>query len=152
MKPLTRGEKAFRDDLFDAVLHHMESLHDNQWITTHSYDITMQGLHFDKSDPESAATGRSANSIAASTVDPSKIGAGGLGHSVSIMGRKIAIGNSGPLMIAIEDFVPQEAGDLEFRRGDTLEHVSDVDANWAKGKINGREGLYPKAFVKKRDV
>ncbi|KAI9339305.1 hypothetical protein BDR26DRAFT_387823 [Obelidium mucronatum] len=112
----------------------------------------MQGLLFDKADAEGAAMGRAPASIGAATVDASKLGAGGLGHSVSVFGRKISIGNSGALMIATEDFQAQQAGDLEFRRGETIEYLSDVDANWARGKCNGREGIYPKSFVQKRET
>ncbi|KAJ3030472.1 UNVERIFIED_CONTAM: hypothetical protein HDU68_008888 [Siphonaria sp. JEL0065] len=111
----------------------------------------MQGLLFDKADAEGAAMGRAPASIAAATVDVGKLGAGGQGHSVSVFGRKISIGNSGILYIATEDFQAQQAGDLEFRRGDNVEFLADVDANWARGKCNGREGVYPKAFVQKRE-
>ncbi|KAJ3122335.1 hypothetical protein HK100_012035 [Physocladia obscura] len=190
-KELTRGEKAYRDDLFDSIVRNLESLHNNQWITTHSFgehrrsfgwltnqsnehyvcakhnsdavtnreknnlkpwhilrldidkDMLMQALLYDKSDLEGASSGRDPRSIAAvpAGIDASRIGGGGQGHSVSLMGRKISIGNSGPLYMAIEDFRAQTADDLDFRK---------VDNNWARGKINGREGLYPKSFVQKR--
>ncbi|KAJ3391378.1 hypothetical protein HDU84_006123 [Entophlyctis sp. JEL0112] len=123
---LSRGEKAFRDDMFDTIVRHLESLHTNQWITTYSFDILVQALLFDRTDPEGAARGRDVRAIAAPTVDPSRLGGGGQGHSISVMGRKLTVGNSGPLYTAIEDFVAQQPGDLEFQRGDTIEYIGDA--------------------------
>ncbi|KAJ3355853.1 hypothetical protein HDU83_002501 [Entophlyctis luteolus] len=136
------------------------------------HDILVQALLFDRTDPEGAARGRDVRAIAAPTVDPSRLGGGGQGHSISVMGRKLTVGNSGPLYTAIEDFVAQQPGDLEFQRGDTIEYIGDgnlslylqyqsiligtvlflleVDTNWGRGRINGREGIFPRSFVQKR--
>ncbi|KAJ3074140.1 hypothetical protein HDU98_011989 [Podochytrium sp. JEL0797] len=127
--PLSRGEKAYRDDLFDNIVHHLESLHANQWITTRSFDIMIQALLFDKTDPEGAAQGRNAAAAAAvpEGIDPSKLGVGGQGHSISVGGRKISIGNNGAQLVAVETFQAQQQGDLDFRRGDIIEHVADSE-------------------------
>ncbi|KAJ3037326.1 hypothetical protein BCR33DRAFT_712509 [Rhizoclosmatium globosum] len=107
----------------------------------------VQGVLYDKSDPEGAKQGRDPASIAAAPVDSTKLGGGGQGHGVNVFGRKISIGNSTTYLVAIEDFTAQQPGDLDFRRGDTIEHLSDVDENWARGRVNGQEGIFPKSFA-----
>ncbi|XP_046855317.1 growth factor receptor-bound protein 2-like [Xenia sp. Carnegie-2017] len=44
---------------------------------------------------------------------------------------------------ALFDFVPQEEGELAFKRGDMIEVIEKEDPNWWKGKLNSNEGLFP---------
>jgi growth factor receptor-binding protein 2 len=45
------------------------------------------------------------------------------------------------------DFTPQEEGELAFRRGDVITVTNRTDANWWRGEIGTREGLFPAAYV-----
>lgn len=47
---------------------------------------------------------------------------------------------------AFESDVP---GDLTFAEGVCIEVLEEVDANWWKGRIGSRIGIFPKTFVKK---
>ncbi|XP_071953295.1 growth factor receptor-bound protein 2-like [Antedon mediterranea] len=47
------------------------------------------------------------------------------------------------------DFIPQEDGELSFSMGDIIEVLDDSDSNWWKGKLGGREGMFPTPYVSK---
>merc|ERR1712138_224983 len=49
---------------------------------------------------------------------------------------------------AMYNFDPEEAGELEFRKGDVITVVDDSDPSWWKGQCNGRTGLFPATYVK----
>jgi len=48
---------------------------------------------------------------------------------------------------AIYDFTPQEAGELEFKRGDVITVTDRSDQNWWHGEIASRKGLFPATYV-----
>eukprot|EP00049_Salpingoeca_infusionum_P001804 m.51062 g.51062 ORF g.51062 m.51062 type:complete len:259 (+) comp11214_c0_seq1:221-997(+) len=54
----------------------------------------------------------------------------------------------GKTVIGQYDFAPQEAGELPFKKGDTIIVVDDSDPNWWKGTCNGQTGLFPSNYVK----
>ncbi|KAJ3161680.1 ESCRT-0 subunit protein hse1 [Geranomyces michiganensis] len=53
-------------------------------------------------------------------------------------------------VIAIEDHVPSEEGDLAFSKGDIVTVIDDVDENWYRGSFRGQSGIFPKSFVQAR--
>lgn len=50
---------------------------------------------------------------------------------------------------AVSDFESKEVGDLNFRQGDIISVMEEVDSNWYEGEMLGRRGIFPKSFVKK---
>ena len=48
------------------------------------------------------------------------------------------------------DFTPQDANELELRKGDTVTKDEVVDIHWCRGKNKrtGLKGLYPANYVK----
>jgi len=51
------------------------------------------------------------------------------------------------LVQAMYDFSPQEAGELEFRRGDIITVIDKSDQNWWEGEIGSRRGYFPATYV-----
>ncbi|XP_078397388.1 SH3 domain-containing protein 19 isoform X2 [Cetorhinus maximus] len=48
---------------------------------------------------------------------------------------------------ALYDFKAEAADDLPFKRGDRILITEQLDSEWCKGKLNGREGTFPTVFV-----
>ncbi|XP_037037870.1 growth factor receptor-bound protein 2 isoform X1 [Bradysia coprophila] len=51
------------------------------------------------------------------------------------------------LVQALYDFVPQESGELDFRRGDVITVTDRSDEHWWNGEIGNRKGLFPATYV-----
>ncbi|XP_050041946.1 dynamin-binding protein-like [Dermacentor andersoni] len=51
------------------------------------------------------------------------------------------------LFAAIADFSSDVPGDLTFRCGDLIIGLAAVDANWWRGQLDGREGIFPLSHV-----
>jgi len=51
------------------------------------------------------------------------------------------------LVRAMYDFQPQEAGELEFRRGEVITVIDRADPNWWEGEIGPRRGYFPSTYV-----
>lgn len=49
--------------------------------------------------------------------------------------------------VALFDFPGQTAEDLSFHRGALIQVMEHIDGEWRRGKLEGREGLYPAAFT-----
>ncbi|KAG7485395.1 SH3 domain-containing 19-like [Solea senegalensis] len=49
--------------------------------------------------------------------------------------------------VALFDFPGQAADDLSFHKGALILVTEHVDAEWRRGRLEGREGLYPAAFT-----
>ncbi|KAM9834091.1 uncharacterized protein ACBT44_009983 isoform 2-T2 [Syngnathus typhle] len=49
--------------------------------------------------------------------------------------------------VALFDFPGQTAEDLPFHKGAYIQVTEHVDAEWRRGRLDGREGLYPAAFT-----
>ena len=45
------------------------------------------------------------------------------------------------------DYMDGEADDLKFDVGETIEILEKIDANWWRGRIGGRTGMFPSAYV-----
>ena len=52
------------------------------------------------------------------------------------------------MVVAHYDFTPQEANELEFRRGDILRIVDkESSSQWWTAELRGRQGLIPATYV-----
>ncbi|XP_023148541.1 SH3 domain-containing protein 19 isoform X2 [Amphiprion ocellaris] len=49
--------------------------------------------------------------------------------------------------VALFEFPGQTAEDLSFQKGALIQVMEHVDAEWCRGRLEGREGLYPAAFT-----
>ena len=45
------------------------------------------------------------------------------------------------------DFKSESDEELGFRKGDEVEILEELDENWWKGRLDGREGLFPATYV-----
>ncbi|XP_056418791.1 SH3 domain-containing protein 19 isoform X2 [Hyla sarda] len=54
---------------------------------------------------------------------------------------------SGEWYEALYDFTAESEDDLPFRKGDKILIIERLDSEWYKGRMNGREGILPAAFV-----
>ncbi|XP_052320665.1 SH3 domain-containing protein 19 isoform X4 [Oncorhynchus keta] len=62
--------------------------------------------------------------------------------------KPIQSGSSGvEWAVALYDFVGQAEEELSFQQGDRILVTQHVDAEWCSGRLNGREGFFPTAFV-----
>lgn len=52
-----------------------------------------------------------------------------------------------PCAKALYDYVPQEPGDLGFKKGDIIILKKRVDANWYHGEKNTSQGFFPASYV-----
>ena len=50
---------------------------------------------------------------------------------------------------ALFDFVPSEAGELQFRKGDIIAVLESVYKDWWKGSLKGQTGIFPLNYVEK---
>lgn len=50
---------------------------------------------------------------------------------------------------ALFDFVPSEAGELQFRKGDVIAVIESVYKDWWKGSLRGQTGIFPLNYVEK---
>ncbi|XP_062372575.1 SH3 domain-containing protein 19 isoform X2 [Sardina pilchardus] len=48
---------------------------------------------------------------------------------------------------ALYDFTAETDDDLPFQQGDRILVTAHLDEEWCSGRVNGREGVFPKAFV-----
>ncbi|XP_057710437.1 SH3 domain-containing protein 19-like isoform X2 [Corythoichthys intestinalis] len=49
--------------------------------------------------------------------------------------------------LALFDFAGQTAEDLSFHKGAHIQVIEHVDSEWRRGRLAGKEGLYPVAFT-----
>ncbi|KAK3099484.1 hypothetical protein FSP39_005124 [Pinctada imbricata] len=56
------------------------------------------------------------------------------------------------LCVALYDFQSNDPGDLNFVTGDKIEIIEKLGDEWLKGKLNGKEGIFPSNFVKIEEV
>lgn len=49
--------------------------------------------------------------------------------------------------MALYDYSGNSEDDLSFQQGDRILISQHIDAEWSRGQLNGREGMFPRAFV-----
>ncbi|KAE8630196.1 hypothetical protein XENTR_v10000729 [Xenopus tropicalis] len=54
---------------------------------------------------------------------------------------------SGEWAEALYDFHGEAEEDLPFKKGDKIQVIERLDTEWYKGRLNGRDGILPSAFV-----
>ncbi|XP_060102632.1 SH3 domain-containing protein 19 isoform X2 [Heteronotia binoei] len=55
--------------------------------------------------------------------------------------------HSGEWCDALHDFTAETNEDLAFKRGDHILILEHVDSEWYRGRLNGKEGIFPAIFV-----
>ncbi|XP_076995937.1 SH3 domain-containing protein 19 isoform X3 [Tamandua tetradactyla] len=55
---------------------------------------------------------------------------------------------SGEWCEALHSFAAETSEDLSFQRGDRILLLERLDADWYKGRLRGREGIFPAVFVR----
>ncbi|XP_055080505.1 SH3 domain-containing protein 19-like isoform X3 [Periophthalmus magnuspinnatus] len=50
-------------------------------------------------------------------------------------------------VVALYDFSGNTEGDLSFETGDQILVIQHLDSDWSCGRLHGREGIFPRAFV-----
>ncbi|NXU10178.1 SH319 protein, partial [Pardalotus punctatus] len=48
---------------------------------------------------------------------------------------------------ALHDFTAETKDDLSFKKGDYIQVLEQVDSEWYRGRLNGKEGIFPAVFV-----
>ncbi|NWS11222.1 SH319 protein, partial [Pachyramphus minor] len=48
---------------------------------------------------------------------------------------------------ALHDFTAETKDDLSFKKGDCIQILEQVDLEWYRGRLNGKEGIFPAVFV-----
>ncbi|RKO87580.1 SH3 domain-containing protein [Blyttiomyces helicus] len=123
-----------------------------------SVDTVVQQLSFEKTNPVAAREGQNAAGsavgvpIAHIEEDPSVMQLGPF-RLKKAGAESSGGGGATPILkqvVAVSDFGPGEPGDLEFRVGDVIDIIQDVDANWYRGRLHGQEGILPKTYVEAR--
>nr|XP_008110187.1 PREDICTED: SH3 domain-containing protein 19 isoform X2 [Anolis carolinensis] len=56
-------------------------------------------------------------------------------------------GQAGEWCDALHDFTAETQEDLSFRKGDRILILDRLDSEWCRGRLNGKEGIFPAAFV-----
>ncbi|NWI85849.1 SH319 protein, partial [Pitta sordida] len=49
--------------------------------------------------------------------------------------------------VALHDFTAETKDDLSFKKGDYIQILEQVDFEWYRGRLNGKEGIFPAVFV-----
>ncbi|XP_071957132.1 dynamin-binding protein-like isoform X2 [Antedon mediterranea] len=62
-------------------------------------------------------------------------------------GDSTEVYQTGEFVVAVEQFAADADGDLGFNKGEVIEIIAQVDENWLRGSIDGKEGIFPLAYV-----
>ena len=55
---------------------------------------------------------------------------------------------SGRICTAVADYSSETQGDLSFKAGQDIRIISTVNADWLKGVLHNKTGIFPNSFVK----
>ncbi|XP_053112363.1 SH3 domain-containing protein 19 isoform X2 [Hemicordylus capensis] len=56
-------------------------------------------------------------------------------------------GHAGEWCDALHDFTAETQEDLSFKKGDHILILEHLDSEWYRGRLNGKEGIFPAVFV-----
>ncbi|SPN99032.1 related to protein HSE1 [Cephalotrichum gorgonifer] len=84
----------------------------------------------------SSASGAAGSSTAAAATHTTPVSSGTTAATVS-------------RVRALFDFVPSEAGELEFKKGDVIAVLESVYKDWWRGSLRGKTGIFPLNYVEK---
>ncbi|XP_013923997.1 PREDICTED: SH3 domain-containing protein 19 isoform X1 [Thamnophis sirtalis] len=56
-------------------------------------------------------------------------------------------GETGQWCDALHDFAAETQEDLSFKKGDRILILEQLDSEWYRGRLNGKEGIFPAVFV-----
>ncbi|XP_070613917.1 SH3 domain-containing protein 19 isoform X2 [Erythrolamprus reginae] len=56
-------------------------------------------------------------------------------------------GEAGWCCDALHDFIAETQEDLSFKKGDRISILEQLDSEWYRGRLNGKEGIFPSVFV-----
>uniref|UniRef100_A0A8C6X5A7 SH3 domain containing 19 n=1 Tax=Naja naja TaxID=35670 RepID=A0A8C6X5A7_NAJNA len=56
-------------------------------------------------------------------------------------------GQAGQWCDALHDFTAETQEDLSFKKGDCILILEQLDSEWYRGRLNGKEGIFPAVFV-----
>lgn len=63
--------------------------------------------------------------------------------------KKASTGGDVEIVEAMYDYSPQQPEDLQLHVGDKVKVLEHTSADWWKGAVNGREGMFPSNYVKR---
>lgn len=99
------------------------------------------------SEPAAAAATGPAAAIPSSSSPPPDGG-----PSASTASQPVSSGTTAATVSrvrALFDFVPSEAGELEFKKGDVIAVLESVYKDWWRGSLRGNTGIFPLNYVEK---
>lgn len=70
-----------------------------------------------------------------------------INHTISLDPCLQASQSAVEWVVALYDFAGNSEGDLSFQQGDYIEISRHIDTDWSSGKLDGREGIFPRAYV-----
>lgn len=50
-------------------------------------------------------------------------------------------------MVALYDYAGKSDDDLSIEQGDYILLIQHLDSDWSYGRLNGREGMFPRSYV-----
>lgn len=53
----------------------------------------------------------------------------------------------GKVVKALYDFAAENEGELTFKADDRITNVTEIDANWLEGTVDGKRGMFPTTYV-----
>ncbi|XP_015200070.1 SH3 domain-containing protein 19 isoform X2 [Lepisosteus oculatus] len=51
--------------------------------------------------------------------------------------------------VALYDYTPHTEEDLSLKQGDYILITEEIDADWSRGRLNGKEGFFPTSYVQR---
>ncbi|KAJ1558716.1 hypothetical protein HK405_013119 [Cladochytrium tenue] len=168
---LQQWDVAFRNHLVDNTIQQVTALRRYGWIDQKALDAILallpsvdpapdSGFASDAlpSSPSTYAPSHAGPTVAAAFSDhKGRATAGSLAYAAAAVAAAQAVPTvhiakpSSPVppvpavcRVAIRDFISDVDGDLNFRVGDVIEVLEEVDENWLAGMLHGKMGIFPK--------
>ena len=109
--------------------------------------LSLQEEERKKKSPEAGPASVPAAAVASSSSPPPDAG-----PSASTSSQPVSSGTTAATVSrvrALFDFVPSEAGELEFKKGDVIAVLESVYKDWWRGSLRGNTGIFPLNYVEK---